>query len=111
MDIGLDCLYPDEVGVFFIQLCNDVPRIYSEKFNRFEYLFYLVSKDQSGNDTIPQHKSRWSAFLETCTFIDLITSSIAKDSKIKVVLTHLKMITSEYTMINIAIFLAIIIIT
>ena len=105
MDVGLDCLYPDEAGAFFTQLCYDVMRICSDKFNRFEYLCYLVKRDQSGHDTITQLKARWNAFLETCPLIDIITSAVTKDSKIKVILTLLKMITSEYTMINTAIFL------
>ena len=105
MDVGLDCLYPDEAGVFFTQLCYDVLRICTDKFNRFEYLYYLANRDQSSYDTINQLKSRWNAFLETCPLIDVITSAITKDSKIKVILTLLEMITSEYTMINTAIFL------
>ena len=105
MYVGLDCLYPDEAGVFFIQLYYDVLRICIDKFNRFEYLCYLANRDQSSHDIINQLKLRWNAFLETCPLIDVITSAITKDSKIKVILTLLEMITSEYTMINTVIFL------
>ena len=106
MDTGLDYVGPDEAGVFLVQLCYDILTVCSDKYEKFDYLLYLVDRSQSKHDTILQLKLRFEQFLETCPLIDVVMPLLINDSAIKTVLTILSMMSSEYTIINTAIFIS-----
>ena len=105
MDVGLDCEYPDEAGVYITQLCYEILKICQSKYERFDYLLYLVNRNQSNHNTIHQLNTRWTHCLNKCPLIDVIVALLSPNSKIKVLLTLLGMLNSEYTMLNTAIFL------
>ena len=105
MDVGLDCLYPDEAGIYITQLCYEILKTCCNKYERFDYLLYLVNRPQSNQNTIHQLSTRWKYCLQNCPLIDVITTYLGVDSKIKILLTLLEMLDSEYTMFNTALFL------
>lgn len=79
MDTGLDC-GPDEAGVFLVQLYYYILSVFSDKFDKFNYLLYLVNKCQTKHDTIYQLKLRFEQFLEICPVIDLVMPILSSDS-------------------------------
>ena len=72
MESVIDCNGPDEAGVCFAQICYDALKLLIDKYQSFDFLFCLVNRDQSVDDTMSNLKETWVRFLETCQLIDII---------------------------------------
>ena len=105
-EMDADCVGPDESGVFLTMLCYDLLDICQSKFRRFEFLLYLVKRNQTANMDLKTIRSRWKTFLEISPLVDLIYNDENQYSSIQTLLCLLQMLDDKYVLMDTAITLA-----